>query len=553
MAGDLAGAEAIYEKVLAREPRNAEARNLLGVVALQRGDFPLSVRLIREAIDIDGGNAGFFNNLGQALQADGDPNQAAACYGKALEIASGDPDILNNLGTVLHELGRLDDAKAAYDEALSKQSNDPEIHHNHGALLHHMGLLDDAVAAFRRALALNPNMESTYLSLGGVINEAGDREAAIGAYTRAIELNPLFTEAHDALKLLYWDAEEFERMDESFYRVSQALPQSSEAHCNLGRALIESQKPEDAETALRQALKLDGNNAEAHHHLGRVYAMGNQWDDAISEHREATRLNGGDAVFKETLGDTLTRAGKFSEAIEELWKGHEINPRRSGILAALTIAMNEVGDPRVKKIADYGKLITTRLIECPPSFDDLEAFNDALHAELEKRHVDHPPPPGQTMHGGTQIPTVLFANPTGLTAVAKEAISSALSEYIGGLESDPDHPFLRFINPDFRFTGAWSTILRGAGYDASHIHNEGWISGVYYVKVPDIPKADWDAGEGCLQIGEPPLAFVSERNQAHRLIRPQVGMAVFFPSYFWHGVKPFTKEGLRHSIAFDIL
>jgi hypothetical protein len=219
----------------------------------------------------------------------------------------------------------------------------------------------------------------------------------------------------------------------------------------------------------------------------------------------------------------------------------------------LTIAMIEIGDARVSEIVDNDKFITSRFLEIPDGFDDLDAFNEALHAELEAMHTERPEPPGQTMKGGTQIPGGLFTNPTGLTAVLKEKISKALSEYIHSLEKDPDHPFLRYLNPDFRFSGAWSTILHRSGYDDSHIHNEGWISGVYYIKVPDLPEDRWQAGEGCLQIGEPPRMFVSVRNNAQRVIRPIPGMAVFIPSYYWHGVRPYEKEAIRHSMAFDVI
>ena len=37
MAGDLAGAAELYEKVLAENPRHGDALNLLGVVRLQTG------------------------------------------------------------------------------------------------------------------------------------------------------------------------------------------------------------------------------------------------------------------------------------------------------------------------------------------------------------------------------------------------------------------------------------------------------------------------------------------------------------------------------------
>ena len=117
---------------------------------------------------------------------------------------------------------------------------------------------------------------------------------------------------------------------------------------------------------------------------------------------------------------------------------------------------------------------------------------------------------------------------------------------------DISHPFLRFKNADFRYTGAWSTILYGSGYDMSHIH-EAWISGVYYIKTPDMPEESWNSGQGCIQFGEPPTRFVSSNNKTRRLIKPEEGLAVFFPSYYWHGVRPFQSEGLRHAIAFDII
>ena len=157
------------------------------------------------------------------------------------------------------------------------------------------------------------------------------------------------------------------------------------------------------------------------------------------------------------------------------------------------------------------------------------------------------------MRGGTQNPNNLFKGAKGLTAIVKEQLTRSLKEYIKTLEFDESHPFLRFINLNFRYTGAWSTILYDSGYDMSHIHNEGWISGVYYIKVPKFPDEIWDLGEGCIQFGEPPTQFISSKNQAQRIIKPEEGLAVFFPSYYWHGVRPFKRKGLRHAIAFDII
>jgi len=556
--GDL-GMMTINPESPAKDPQHAQALNQMGVVVLQNGNYPEAIRMMQISVALDNQNPGSFNNLGQALYAAGDVVGAEKNYRRALELEPANADFLNNLGIALDDLDRLEEAKAVYEEALIIHSNDPEIFHNYGVLLQRMGILDKAQEVFGKALQLNPYMEATLLSLGGVYKELGDREMALSAYKTAIELNPLYVEAHEAMKLIFWDLGERERMDESYYRACQVFPQSSEAHCNLGRALGFSLRFEEAEKALRNALGLNLENAEAHNLLGKIYAIQGRFNEAIAEHKEAIRFNGDNGLYHEELGNALTLAGECREAVNVLLKAHEMNPRESSTLGALTIAMKEAGDNRVSHYINNDEFVTTRFIEVPDGFDSLDDFNDALHKELEARHDDAPHwgdfswPPGQTQHGGTQIPDNVFANPSGAVAILKQQISKAMIGYLSGLKHDPDHPFLRYLNPDFRFTGAFSNIIHPSGYDGSHIHPKGWISGVYWVKMPDQSEEDWEAGKGCTQFGEPPKHLISERNKREVLVRSQAGMTAFFPSYYWHGVQPFEGNDTRHAIAFDII
>ncbi|MCH7864397.1 MAG: tetratricopeptide repeat protein [Proteobacteria bacterium] len=549
---------AVNQEGAAQDSPKAQAIDRMAVVALQNGDYPEAIRLLRESVALDDQNPGSFNNLGWVLNAAGDAVGAEESYRRAIELDPDNPDLLNNLGIALSGMDRLEEAKAVYEEALIFQWKDPEIFHNYGVLLQEMGILDQAQEAYGKALGLNPYREATVLSLGSVYREMGDQDTAIGAYNKAIDLNPLYVDAHEALKLILWDSGERAQMDDSYFRACQVFPKSSEAHSNLGRALVFSQRIEEAERALKKSLELDPQNAEAHNQLGQVYAKQERFKEAVAEHQEAIRFAGGNALYYEEFGNTLTLAGEYREAVDVLLKGHELNPRGSNILGALTIAMKETGDNRVSFFLN-NEFVTTRFIEVPDGFDSLDDFNDALHKEHKARHVDEPHwggfswPPGQTQHGGTQIPGNVFANPSGMTAILKQQISKAMTEYLGGLKQDPDHPFLRYLNPDFRFTGAFSNIIHPSGYDGSHVHPEGWISGVYWVKMPDLPEESWDAGEGCTQFGEPPKHLISDRNKRELLVRPQAGMTAFFPSYYWHGVLPFGGNDTRHAVAFDII
>src|SRR5271166_6611449 len=66
--GRLAEAEACYRRVLAAEPGNADALNMLGIVALQSGRGDAAVEMIRQAIANNATNPVYFYNLGIALR-----------------------------------------------------------------------------------------------------------------------------------------------------------------------------------------------------------------------------------------------------------------------------------------------------------------------------------------------------------------------------------------------------------------------------------------------------------------------------------------------------
>jgi len=244
---------------------------------------------------------------------------------------------------------------------------------------------------------------------------------------------------------------------------------------------------------------------------------------------------------------------RFTRASEVLRRAHQIAPRRSAVLARLSIAMNETGDGALVDLVDYERFVVAQRIDVPQGFESLEQFNAALHAQLSEQHLTPNHALEQTMRGGTQSENNLFQNPSGLAAVLKQQISKIVDRYIAQLPRDDTHPFLRYANPDYVYTGAWSTILQASGFDGSHIHNEGWLSGTYYVQTPALTAQQHADRQGYIQFGEPPQRFVSERNTIHRVIAPQIGVVVLFPSYYWHGVRAFNSGGIRHSVSYDII
>src|SRR5205085_7683224 len=75
-AGRLQAAEQIYRQILAVVPDHAGALHLLGVIGLQIGSYDFAVEHIRRAIAINSNVPDFHNNLGGALKAQGNFNEA---------------------------------------------------------------------------------------------------------------------------------------------------------------------------------------------------------------------------------------------------------------------------------------------------------------------------------------------------------------------------------------------------------------------------------------------------------------------------------------------
>ena len=155
-AGNLAAAMAGYRAVLAEQPRQADALNLLGVALEQSGDAEAAAASIRQAIAIDAARADFHDNLGNALLAAKDGAAAEAAYRAALHLEAKRPGTLYNLGNLLRLRGETEEARALLQQALQVQPRYAEAMKNLALLEWEEGDMAAAEPLFRQAAQLAP-------------------------------------------------------------------------------------------------------------------------------------------------------------------------------------------------------------------------------------------------------------------------------------------------------------------------------------------------------------------------------------------------------------
>ena len=102
---------------------------------------------------------------------------------------------------------------------------------------------------------------------------------------------------------------------------------------------------------------------------------------------------------------------------------------------------------------------------------------------------------------------------------------------------------------ELRLRGWFVRLLRH-GHQNDHIHAEGWLSGVVYLKLPENLKQN----EGAIEFSLHGYDYPILNDQYPRtLLHPEKGQIILFPSSLFHGTKPIGTNSERLVIAFDLM
>ncbi len=214
-AGRLAEADAIYRALLARNPKDVNAVNLSGQVALSGGRFAEALAAFVRARNLEPTFADAHHNEGNALRALGRSVEALAAFGRALKLALDNPLFLCNRGLAELDVGEFAKSVSSIERAASLAPDIALIRHNLGAAYKSAGRPMAALAAFEAAGSIG--------DAAAVRQDLFDHEGARAQYVHAmaafpgrsdIESNRLFAANYDpeidevALKALYaaWGA-----------------------------------------------------------------------------------------------------------------------------------------------------------------------------------------------------------------------------------------------------------------------------------------------------------------------------------------------------------
>jgi predicted O-linked N-acetylglucosamine transferase (SPINDLY family) len=181
--GDLSGAHALAERMLARNSAEAFALHVLGVLRFNAGDTATATEFLQRSIDAKP-DASVLSDLGVTLRGQGRYAESEAAYRRALELDPSLVPALGNLGNVLLDQHKTADAESALTLALTHAPNQPWLLRSLALCLMARGVADQAETALRQALVIAPADAEAHETLGALLGQSG-RPVEAEAHHRA--------------------------------------------------------------------------------------------------------------------------------------------------------------------------------------------------------------------------------------------------------------------------------------------------------------------------------------------------------------------------------
>jgi tetratricopeptide (TPR) repeat protein len=280
-AGRLDAAEALYSKVIAADPRNADALNLMGAIAHHHNQLDRARGLFERAIACGPDIAEIHFNLGNLLSVAQDVDGARSAYRRAVALKPGFADAHLNLGVLLYKADRHEEAVASFRNVVTIAPSEPRGHFNLGQSLLQLSQLEDAEASLKRAVELAPDYLDAHLALATHYDKTGKLEDAITHTRRAIALNPL-PEYYSNLGDLLRRAGDLEAALAALRTALADKPDEPIILHNYCAVLHADRQLDEAQQVYHRLLALDPHFIHAYIGLAKVYESQELYDDAVT-------------------------------------------------------------------------------------------------------------------------------------------------------------------------------------------------------------------------------------------------------------------------------
>jgi tetratricopeptide (TPR) repeat protein len=225
---DFAGAEKAFRAVLARNPRNLDARVALARTLVQLERVPEAIAEIGTTLKLHAGNPEAEFQAGRILQG-----LAASRFARLARTAPDSAGLRELLGRQYEAQNNLPRALAEYRAALAREPQRNGLHFLAGNVLWKMSEPQAALAELEAELRSNPNHALARWRAGQILLTQGAADPALRHLEAAVAANPQLLEARRDLARALRQAGRHAEALKHFQIIAGARPHDDQVHAQL--------------------------------------------------------------------------------------------------------------------------------------------------------------------------------------------------------------------------------------------------------------------------------------------------------------------------------
>jgi tetratricopeptide (TPR) repeat protein len=343
LAGQYQDAQGLAQRMLQRNPNDAQAHILLANALAGMKDTEGAIAMFEKAVTLDPKRAGTYTELGSAQLASGDREAAEKAFRKAIEIDPKSATARMAFANFMWATGKLPEAEQEMRAALELDPNHLVTHRALAMFLMLSRRPAEAEPHLKAVADASPGPQAKYFLAEyyvrlNRIDEARDLltplmqddDAFVGASVRLARIEALAQKPADAHRLL----------DAALARE----PKNVEALVTRARLFLAENNTINALTALQTAVAADPRSVEGQIALGDAYSVRGQLKEAATAYNDALKVDAGNLDGRMGLARVQINTGNAAEAVPLILKVVEERPTNGEARLLLLHGLIAAGD-----------------------------------------------------------------------------------------------------------------------------------------------------------------------------------------------------------------
>lgn len=356
---DYSGAAATVAKILARDPRNAEALMEAGSIALVRRDPAKALQVFQDMDHLTPNRPAIKYQLAIASLMGGDKTAAMAALNQAVKL---DPNF-SRAAVLLANLhirtGETADAMAVLEPLIKKNPNDIDAQLELARAYLAERRPSEALAVYDQMLKRFPNSPQIPFLIGGVYEMEQRLPEAFAAYQRALSLAPRNLPTVEKLIDLALRGKNYTEAKKIIAQQMQQNPSLPEPWLLQGRVQWAMGQTNDAVASFSKAIDLNATSPAPYLLLAQLYLASHQEDQALARLSMLTAKTNNTTALIE-IGGIHQLLHQYDAARDAYQKAYESDPKSAIALNNMAYLDSEYLNnlPKARELAEQARQLT---------------------------------------------------------------------------------------------------------------------------------------------------------------------------------------------------